>query len=57
MSAMFREPLERSVWTCAPPGAPQSLSPFESPTTTRVVLWSTLILSTLLLLVWLTFVS
>lgn len=45
------------MWTCAPPGAPQSLSPFESPTTTRVVLWSTLILSTLLLLVWLTFVS
>ena len=41
-------------WVGPPPGAPQSLSPFESHTTTLIVLWLTLVLSSLGLLIWCT---
>lgn len=48
---------EPPLWICPPPGAPQSLSPFESRTTTLVVLWSTLVLSTALLVICWTFLT
>lgn len=44
-------------WVCTPPGAPQSLSPFESRTTTLVVFWSTLLISSLLLVICWTLLS
>lgn len=36
-------------WATLPPGAPQSLSPFESRATTLAVLWATLIISSMVL--------
>ena len=54
---MLLDPDQTGPWVCAPPGAPQSLSPFESRTTTLVVLWSTLLVSCLLLVICWTFFS
>ena len=48
---MLLDPDERTPRSGPPPGAPQSLSPFESRTTTLVVLWSVLVISSLVLVV------
>ena len=54
---MLGEPADRPVWICAPPGSPQSLSPFESRTTSLMVLLSTLVISSMLLVVcWIFFI-